>query len=142
MVDITLVKLDDSMSLPSYAHPGDAGIDLRAAVDTEIKTGETGLIPTGIKMAIPAGYVGLVWDRSGYAVKNSIHTLAGVVDSGYRGEIKVVLKNFGNEEFKIAKDMKVAQLLIQPIVTANIVEVESLEETSRADGGFGSTGVT
>ena len=142
MVEITLVKLDEKMSIPSYAHPGDAGLDLRSAVNTLIKSGDAALIPTGIKIAIPSGYVGLVWDKSGYAAKNSIHTLAGVVDSGYRGEIRIVLKNFGNDDFNVTKDMKVAQLLIQPIVTANIVEVDSLEETSRAEGGFGSTGVT
>lgn len=140
MVDVQIVRLDKSLTLPFYAHEGDAGIDLRSAVDEVIKPNETKTIPTGIKMAIPENYVGLIWDKSGYASKNSIKTMAGVVDSSYRGEIKVVLINLGKEDFVIKKDMKIAQILIQPIVRANIVEKQELEETKRNGSGFGSTG--
>jgi dUTP pyrophosphatase len=140
MVDVSIVKMDKEMTTPFYAHEGDAGIDLRSAVEVIVKTGETEVVPTGIKMAIPSGYVGLVWDKSGYAAKSSIHVLAGVVDSGYRGEIKVVVKNLGKADFEIKKDMKIAQILIQPVVRANLIEKESLEDTTRGEGGFGSTG--
>ena len=91
-------------------------------------------------MAIPKGYVGLVWDKSGYAAKKSMTTMAGVIDSGYRGEIGVVMKNLGEEEFAISKNMKIAQILIQPITRANLILVDSLEDTVRSEGGFGSTG--
>ena len=140
MVDVAIMKMHAEMTTPHYAHEGDAGIDLRSSIDIVVKPGETKLIQTGIKMAIPAGYVGLVWDKSGYAAKNSIKTMAGVVDSGYRGEIQVVLKNLGHEDFEIKKDMKIAQILIQPVVQANLVLKDNLDETARGHGGFGSTG--
>ena len=92
-------------------------------------------------MAIPVGNVGLIWDRSGLASKNSIHALAGVVDSCYRGEIGIVLINLGKEDFKVEKGMRIAQMLIQPVVNANILEEGELDGTKRGDGGFGSTGV-
>ncbi len=140
MVNVDIQKLDKEMSTPHYAHEGDAGIDLRSAVDYKLKAGEIYTVPTGIKMAIPNNYVGLIWDKSGHAAKNAIHVLAGVVDSSYRGEIKIVLKNLGNNEFEIKKDMKIAQILIQPVERATLIEKESLEDTSRGEGGFGSTG--
>jgi len=141
MIDVRIVRLDKEMTTPHYAHGGDAGIDLRSAEDYVLKPNETKAIATGIKLAIPDGYVGLVWDKSGHAAKNSIHTLAGVIDSGYRGEIKIVMKNLGSEEFRITKDMKIAQMLIQPVVRANLQEVDSLDNTDRGEGGFGSTGL-
>jgi dUTP pyrophosphatase len=140
MIDVGVQKLQEDMTTPHYAHQGDAGIDLRAAGEHVIEPGETELVPTGIKMAIPKGYVGLVWDKSGYAIKNSLHTMAGVIDSGYRGEIKVVLKNLGKEDFKIEKNMKICQVLIQPVEKANLKLVDNLDDTSRGEGGFGSTG--
>ncbi|MEK6917030.1 MAG: dUTP diphosphatase [Nanoarchaeota archaeon] len=142
MVDVKIVKDDKELTTPHYAHEGDAGIDLRSSVNYVLKPGETKPISTGIRMAIPKGYVGLVWDKSGYAAKQSIHTMAGVIDSGYRGEIKIVMKNLGDEDFDIKKDMKIAQILIQPIVRANLIEQDSLEDTTRGEGGFGSTGRT
>jgi len=138
MVDVSIQKMHEDMTLPHYAHEGDAGIDLRSAIDYILKAGESYVVPTGTKMAIPQGYVGLIWDKSGHAAKNAI--LAGVVDSSYRGEIKIVLKNLGNDSFEIKKDMKVAQILIQSVARANLIEKESLENTTRGDGGFGSTG--
>ncbi|MEM2130950.1 MAG: dUTP diphosphatase [Candidatus Woesearchaeota archaeon] len=140
MVEVQILRMDKNMTMPFYANEGDAGIDLRSSVDEIIKPNETKTIPTGIKMAIPENYVGLIWDKSGYASKNSIKTMAGVVDSGYRGEIKVVLINLGKEDFIIKKDMKIAQILIQPVVRANLKEVSELNETKRNTGGFGSTG--
>ncbi len=140
MVDVSVVRMDKSLTMPFYAHEGDAGIDLRSSVYIIIKPNETQTVPTGIKMAIPENYVGLVWDKSGYASKNSIKTMAGVIDSGYRGEIKVVMINLGKQDFEIKKDMKIAQILIQPIVHANLIEKEELEESVRGEGGFGSTG--
>ena len=140
MVELKIKKLDKNLTTPGYAHKGDAGIDLRSSEKTFLEPGEKKIVKSGIKMAIPQGYVGLIWDKSGYAAKNGIHVLAGVIDSGYRGEIGVVMKNLGNEVFKISKDMKIAQLLIQPITRANIIEVDSLKSTSRNEGGFGSTG--
>lgn len=140
MVDVSIQKLHDDMTTPHYAHEGDAGIDLRSAINYILKAGESYTVPTGTKMAIPNGHVGLIWDKSGHAAKNVIHVLAGVVDSGYRGEIKIVLKNLGTNEFEIKKDMKIAQILIQPVARANLIEKESLEDTTRGEGGFGSTG--
>ena len=139
MIDLRIMKLDPSMTTPDYAHEGDAGIDLRSAEEIILKPNQSHVVKTGVKMAIPEGYVGLVWDKSGYAAKNNIHVLAGVIDSGYRGEIGIVLKNLGNDDFAVSKNMKIAQILIQPVVRANLKEEASLE-TSRSQGGFGSTG--
>jgi dUTP pyrophosphatase len=90
-------------------------------------------------MAVPDGYVGLVWDKSGISLRG-VHRLAGVIDSGYRGEVRVVMVNLGNEAFVIEKGMKIAQLLVQPVTEVKIVETEELETTSRGEEGFGSTG--
>ncbi len=140
MVDVAIVKMHEWMTTPHYAHEGDAGLDLRASEEMSIMPSETKTVPTGVKMAIPNGYVGLVWDKSGVASKNSVKTMAGVIDSGYRGEIKVVMINLGKTEFKITKDMKVAQILFQPVTRANLTLKDSLDDTARGEGGFGSTG--
>lgn len=134
------VKIDGGAKLPSYAHPGDAGMDLYSSEEVVIKPGEKKLVKTGTYMAIPEKHVGLIWDKSGHAAKNAIHVLAGVIDAGYRGELGIVLKNLGEEDFTIEKHMKVAQMLIQPVVSANIEEVNDLDDTARGEGGFGSTG--
>ncbi len=128
------------MSHPEYAHKGDAGFDLYASEDYTLDSMESKLVSTGIKIEIPEGYVGLIWDRSGLAAKHSLHNLAGVVDSHYRGEIKVVVINFGKETFEIAKGMRIAQMLIQPVVNAELIKSDSLSETERHESGFGSTG--
>jgi len=125
--------------LPSYGNIGDAGLDLFSSVDCEVKRGEIKSIPTGIKLAVPEGYVGLIWDKSGLSLRG-IHRMAGVVDSGYRGEVKVVIVNIGKKKFIVKKGMKIAQLLIQPVVEAKVEEVEELDETLRGEKGFGSTG--
>jgi len=139
-MEIDIVKLHDDMTTPHYAHEGDAGVDLRSAASTTIEPGEQDLIPTGIKMAIPQGYVGLIWDKSGYAAKKGIHVLAGVIDSTFRGEVHVVVKNLGKENFVIEKDMKIAQILFQPVMQAKFNLKDNLEDTRRGTGGFGSTG--
>ncbi len=140
MLDVRVVRISE-VDMPAYAHPGDAGMDLRSAEDLILAKGEMRTVKAGIKMAIPPGYVGLVWDKSGHAAKNGIHVLAGVIDAGYRGEICIVLKNLGGKDFEIQKNMKIAQMLIQPVSQAKVTEVSDLEETSRNAGGFGSTGV-
>ncbi|MBI1969235.1 dUTP diphosphatase [Candidatus Woesearchaeota archaeon] len=135
-----LVQRLNGGKLPCYAHQGDAGLDLYAASDLTIPPQETVLVPTGIKMAIPEGHVGIIKDKSGLA-RESLHTLAGVVDSGYRGEILVVLKNFGDKVYNIRKNQKIAQMLVQPIARVEIVESKELPETIRGERGFGSTGL-
>jgi len=125
--------------LPSYTHEGDAGLDLRAAEDTLLKSGQRKLVPTGIKVAIPPGYVGLIKDRSGLAAKSGIHTLAGVVDSGYRGEVGVVLYNTSEKDFSVAGGERIAQLLIMPVAKVEVEETD-LDTTQRGEKGWGSSG--
>ena len=139
-MDLQIKRLDKSIEIPRYAHEGDAGFDIRASRDVLIKGGEKVIIPTALSMAVPEGYVGLIWDRSGLSAKNSLHCLAGVLDSHYRGEIKVVMVNLGKDEFQIEKGMRIAQMLIQPVVQVNLKEVDDLGETERGDG-FGSSGL-
>jgi dUTP pyrophosphatase len=137
---LQIQRTTKEVDMPSYACDGDAAFDLRSAEEGALKPGEKKVFKTGLKMAIPPGHVGLIWDRSGLAAKNGIHVLAGVVDSGYRGEVGVVLKNLGEEDVEITLNMRIAQMLIQPVVSANLEETEELEETARGEGGFGSTG--
>ncbi|MBS3115109.1 dUTP diphosphatase [Candidatus Woesearchaeota archaeon] len=137
---IKFKKMDSNAKLPSYANQGDAGMDFYSAENYVLRPNERKTVKTGIAMAIPVGYVGLIWDKSGLASKKGIKTMAGVVDSGYRGEVQIVLHNLGNEDFVVEKDMKIAQMLIQPIHQPRLEEVAELDETKRGDGGFGSTG--
>jgi len=132
-------RIHEDAKLPLYQHKGDAGLDIFSSIGCVLEKGEVKPVSSGIKVAIPEGYVGLIWDKSGISLKG-VHKLAGVVDSGYRGEVKVVMVNLGDEPFVIEKGMKIAQLLIQPINEVEVVEVEELEETSRGEEGFGSTG--
>ncbi len=138
-MELKVKRIHPDAKLPLYQHQGDAGLDLFSSVDDVVKAGEVKPIPTGIKLAVPEGHVALVWDKSGISLKG-IHRLAGVVDSGYRGEVRVVLANLGKEPFMIEKGMKIAQLLIQPVTKVEVVETENLEDTSRGENGFGSTG--
>jgi len=126
--------------LPVYANKGDAGMDVFSLEDKELKPGERYLFKLGFAMEIPEGYVGLFWDKSGIASKYGIHTLAGVIDSVYRGEFGVVMLNTGDESYEFKKGDKLAQLLIQPIASPELEEVEELSDTHRGEGGFGSTG--
>lgn len=142
-VQVAIVRLDPELPLPSYAHPGDAGADLYAAVDVELAPGERALVPTGIAIAFPAGYACFVHPRSGLAANHgiSIVNAPGTVDSGYRGEIKVILINLDpRETLRLARGDRIAQMVFQPVATAAFAEVDTLSETSRGTGGHGSTG--
>jgi len=138
-MELKVKRIHQDAKLPLYQHQGDAGLDLFSSVDDVLRAGEVKPIPTGIKVAVPEGHVALVWDKSGISLKG-VHRLAGVVDSGYRGEVRVVLVNLGTEPFVIEKGMKIAQLLVQSVKRVEVVETENLEETSRGENGFGSTG--
>jgi dUTP pyrophosphatase len=127
-------------SLPEYSSAGAAGADLRASEAVEIPPGARAAVPTDLRLQIPPHHVGLVWPRSGLAVRHGIDTLAGVIDSDYRGEVRVVLVNHGEAPFRVAPGDRVAQLLLQRIERAAFVAVPAIEETHRGDGGFGSTG--
>ena len=128
--------------LPAYAHPGDAGLDLTSVVAVTLGPGERAPVPTGLALAIPDGWVGLVHPRSGLARRHGV-TVAnapGTIDAGYRGEVLVLLVNLGQEAVTLAAGERVAQLLLQRIGTAEVREVERLDDTVRGSGGFGSTG--
>ncbi len=140
MLKIKVKKIHPNAVIPKYAYEGDAGMDLHSVKNYVLKPMEKTIVKTGLQMEIPEKYFGSIRDRSGLAAKHSIHTLAGVIDSHYRGEIGVVLINLGEKEFKINKYDRIAQLIIQPIKIAEIQEVENLSETSRG-GGFGSSGI-
>ena len=127
-------------SLPGYASAGAAGADLRASEAVEITPGGRAAVPTGVRLQIPPGHVGLVWPRSGLAVRHGIDTLAGVIDSDYRGEVRVVLVNHGDATFRIAPGDRVAQLLVQRVERAAFVAAPAIDDTDRGGGGFGSTG--
>lgn len=134
------MKLNDDAKLFRYAHDGDAGMDVFSLENVTIKPNERRVISTGVAMAVEPGFVALVWDKSGLAVKHGIKTMAGVIDSGYRGEVKIVLFNTSKEDHVIEMGEKIAQILIQKIESAVLEEVKSLDDTSRGEGGFGSTG--
>lgn len=133
-------KLSPEAVLPSYAHPGDAGLDMYSNETVEIPAGEVRKIKSGISLEIPEGYVGLVWDKSGLSMNHAIKSLGGVVDAGYRGEVTFGMINLGKESYTFEKGHKVAQMLIQKVETVEVEEVSELNDTSRGTGGFGSTG--
>ena len=139
-MELKIKKLVPNAVLPKYAHEGDAGMDFFASETTVIKKGERVQVKTGIAMAIPEGYVGLIWDKSGLSHKYGLKTLGGVIDSGYRGEIMIGMINLGSEDYTFEVCHKVAQMLIQKVESPEIIEVESLDDTSRGVGAFGSTG--
>ncbi len=142
-LDIALRRLDTGLPLPAYAHPGDAGADLVTAVDVDLGPGERALVPTGIAIALPEGYVALVHPRSGLAARHglSIVNTPGTVDAGYRGEIKVLLVNLDpREPVSLRRGDRIAQLVVQKVERARFVEVEELPASRRGAGGYGSTG--
>jgi dUTP pyrophosphatase len=142
-LDIAIVRLDTDLPLPSYAHPGDAGADLRTTVDVTLAPGERALVPTGIGIALPDGYVALVHPRSGLAARHglSIVNSPGTVDAGYRGEVKVTLINHDPvEAVELRRGDRIAQLVIQRFERARFVEVGQLPDSVRGEGGYGSTG--
>ncbi len=140
-MEVRIKKLTPDAILPKFALPGDAGMDIFCSETKTFQPGERGAVSTGIAFALPSNHVGLVWDKSGPPLKTGMHTLAGVVDEGYRGELKIVVINHGKEPVTIEKGQKVAQFLIQPITHPEIKEVTELDETVRGSGGFGSTGL-
>lgn len=143
MVEILIRRLDAGLPLPSYAHPGDAGADLCTTVDVTLGPGERTLVPTGIAIALPDGFVALVHPRSGLAARHglSIVNAPGTVDAGYRGEIKVLLVNLDPvSPVSLSRGDRIAQLVVQRFERADFVEVGDLPESVRGDGGYGSTG--
>jgi dUTP pyrophosphatase len=140
MVEIKIKKLYDDVKLPNYAYENDAGFDIYSYEDKIIQPKERAVLKTGFATSFPKGYVALIWDRSGNAVKKGIKTMAGVIDCGYRAEWGVVLLNTSNELLEIKKGDKIAQCLIQPIISPKFIEVNDLEEADRGERGFGSSG--
>ncbi len=142
-VRLEIVRLDPALPLPAYARPGDAGLDLGAAKDVILAPGERQLVPTGLRIAVPEGYAGLILPRSGLALRDGVTVLnaPGLIDAGYRGEVGVLLINHGAQPVSIMRGDRIAQLVIQPVARATPVEVRELGETARAAGGFGSTGM-
>ena len=143
MIELPLKRLDPSIALPSYAREDDAGLDLRAAHDAALEPGGRALVGTGLAVAIPAGFAGFVLPRSGLALSHGVTVLnaPGLVDAGYRGELKVLLINHGAAPVAIRRGDRIAQLVIQRVERAAPIEVVELPESQRGAGGFGSTGV-
>ena len=136
-------KVHPEAVLPAYAHASDAGMDVRSVEDVVIPPGGRALVHTGLVMLLPPGYEAQVRPRSGLALKHGVTVLntPGTIDSGYRGEVGVILANFGSEGFAVAKGDKIAQIVVAPVTQAAIEEAYEIDETDRGAGGFGSTGV-
>jgi len=142
LLKIKIQKIEENNKLPSYAHPGDAGMDLYSAESVVLKPGERRIVSAGFKMALPHGYEAQIRPKSGLAAKHGISVVntPGTVDAGYRGIVGVILINHGQEDFSIEKDMKMAQMVINKVEYADVEEVAELDDSSRGEGGFGSTG--
>ena len=144
MLDVPVLRLDPDLPLPAYARPGDAGIDLMARVSTVIEPGGgRALVPTGVAVSLPEGCAGFVLPRSGLALKHGVTCLntPGLIDSGYRGELKVILVNTDPlQPFTLERGERIAQLVVMAVPQVRLVEVDSLDPSTRGDQGFGSTG--
>ena len=144
MTKIQIKKLSDSVLIPKYETPGSSGMDIAANTIKKIiiNPGEKAIVPTGFSLAIPKGYEVQIRPRSGLAAKKNITVLntPGTIDADYRGEIKVILINFGNESFIVENEARIAQMVLCPVIIADLQEVDELNETARGTGGFGSTG--
>lgn len=143
MLDIAVRRLDPGLPLPTYAHADDAGADLHAAIDTRLEPGERVLVPTGVAVALPTGYAAFVHPRSGLALRHglSVVNTPGTIDAGYRGEIKVLLVNHDlHEAVDVRRGDRIAQLVVQKVEHVAFREVETLDDTGRGAGGYGSTG--
>ena len=144
MIQIPVVRADTDLELPAHATAGDAGVDLRSSIDTTLTAGGgRALVSTGLSIAIPDGYAGFVQPRSGLALKHGVTVLntPGLIDSGYRGELKVLLVNLDPaEDFQVVRGERIAQLVIQAYEQVEFVEVDELPSSERGAGGFGSTG--
>ena len=145
MTEILIKRLSREVPLPKYETDGSSGLDLAAYIEKniEIKPGKSQIIPTGLAVAIPKDFEIQIRPRSGLAAKNQVSVLnaPGTIDADYRGELKVILINLSNKSFIVEKGLRIAQMVLCPVVKANLKEVESLEDTKRGSGGFGSTGV-
>jgi dUTP pyrophosphatase len=141
-VQLLIQRLDSDLPLPAHELPGDAGLDIYARVTLELAPGERALIPTGIAIALPAGYVGLIHPRSGLAARHGFTLVnsPGTIDSGYRGEISIIGLNTGVDSFTIVRGDRVAQLVVMELPRVLIQEVKTLPGSVRSAGGFGSTG--
>lgn len=142
-VEVLITRLDAGLPLPHYAQPGDAGADLRSALDISLLPGERAMVPTGIAIALPEGFAAFVHPRSGLAIRHGLSMVnaPGTIDSGYRGEISVLLINHDRSvPIDIKRGDRIAQLVIQRVETATFIEVDDLPSTVRGAGGFGSTG--
>ncbi len=144
MLDVSVLRLDPDLPLPSYARPGDAGIDLMARTPAVLAAGGgRALVPTGVAVSLPEGCAGFVLPRSGLALKHGVTCLntPGLIDSGYRGELKVVLVNTDpSEPFAVERGERIAQLVVMAVEQVRLVEVDNLDPSTRGDQGFGSTG--
>ena len=140
---VKVLRTDPAAQLPVYAHPGDAGMDVRSIEEVTLSPGACALIHTGLVLMLPPNAEAQVRPRSGLALKHGVTVLntPGTIDAGYRGEVGVILINLGTEPFVVEKGMKIAQLVVSPVAQAEVVEVTSVDETDRGAGGFGSTGV-
>jgi len=142
-VDVLVTMIDPDLPVPAYEHPGDAGLDLRSRESLRLGPGQRAMVPTGVTLALPPGYVALVCPRSGLAARHGIGLVnaPGVIDAGYRGEISVVIINHDPAtDYEIQRGDRIAQLLVQPVSTAALVPVERLPGSHRGSDGFGSTG--
>jgi len=137
---LKIQRIDSAVKLPSYGHTGDAACDLFSAQEVSLAPGERVQIRTGVAFEIPEGYAMFIWDKSGLSHKHGLKTLGGVIDAGYRGEVLVGLINLSDTPYTIEKNHKVAQMVLQKIETVVLEEVETLSESSRGRGAFGSTG--
>ena len=140
---VKVLRTDPEAQLPAYAHPGDAGMDVRSIEDVTLAPGARALVRTGLVLELPPDAEAQVRPRSGLALKHGVTVLntPGTIDAGYRGEVGVILVNLGAEPFVVEKGMKIAQLVVAPVAQAEIVEVSAVDATDRGAGGFGSTGV-
>lgn len=137
---VKIKRLNPSAKLPTYAHPGDVGMDLYSLEDYTLQSGEWKIFYVGFALEFDTGYAAIVKDKSSLPKEHGVHTLGGVFDAGYRGEYNVQLMNLGDKPCEIKKGQKIAQLIMFPIALAELVEVDELNESERGAGGFGSTG--
>lgn len=141
---LKVYRLNKLAVIPKYEHPGDAGLDLSSVEEVEIPPGESKLISTGISIELPTGTEAQIRPRSGLALKHGVTVLntPGTIDAGYRGEVGVILINHGRTNFKVTKGMRIAQMVIKPVIYVEVEEVNELNDSSRGTGGFGSTGTS
>jgi dUTP pyrophosphatase len=143
MIELRIKMLDAGLRVPRYQHEGDAGLDLPSRIDLVLEPGARAMVPTGVAVAIPRGYAGLVLIRSGIAARHGIQCVnsPGLIDAGYRGELSVVMLNTDHREpFTVRRGDRIAQLVLYRVEEATLVEVDDLDDTTRGEGGFGSTG--